>query len=208
MNEFLENISIDSIDIVPLKCHQKSNSHKYSASPKHTEKKPKGGYRPVLVNENELPLESTLLEPYMQIINNKEGTNLMSDQDIVSYYILVYLNQRYPNNFLENVMSIVKKSDCKVISSKLISELPLKFKNPRISSRLSSLNLFSLFDVVNFFNLHSVPFSARSTLVNWYLGNKFDLVLFINRIPTSKQVLKMQANSKRCVTLIGKIQLF
>ena len=71
-------------------------------------------------------------------------------------------------------------------------------------NNIKQSNSITLFDVINNFNLHSVPYSARHSLVYWYLREKFDLVLFFNEIPSPRQVLEMQAKSKRCVSLIGK----
>lgn len=132
----------------------------------------------------------------------------MSSQDICSYYLVVYLNQRYPNQLIENFNRIVDPNTLETCSdlvrtSKPLKDLNLKFKNKNLESKLNKLNINTLFDLVNSFNLHSVPYSARFTLVNWYLKNKFDLVLFINHIPSSKDVLCMQAQSKRCVSLIA-----
>lgn len=163
-------------------------------------KKPRGGYRPMLVNEADLGRESIELEHDMKLIN-ETNANSMSVQDIVSYYVIVYVNYRYPNNFLENKHEII--IDKSTITSMRISDLPFKFKNKSLENRLRNTNTLTLFDLINTFNLHSVPYSARCTLANWYLGNKFDLVLFLNKIPSSRQVLKLQANGRRCVTLIS-----
>lgn len=159
----------------------------------------------MLVDPSELASESVQIEPLMRLLYEEEEKAAgggMSDQDKTTYFTLVYLNQRYPNNFLEAVSPIVV-DNTPVIDSRRLETLPLKFTNPNVSTRLREHNVCTLFELVNRFNLHSVPHSARSTLVNWYLGNKFDLVLFLNRIPSSKQVLRLQAKSKRCVSLIG-----
>ena len=48
--------------------------------------------------------ESTELELDMRVLDDK---NLMSDQDKVAYYLIVYLNQRYPKQLFENINQIV-----------------------------------------------------------------------------------------------------
>lgn len=161
-------------------------------------RRPKGGYRSILVDQNQLANESLVLEPLMVILES----DTLIDQDKVSYYILIYLNQRYPKNFLENWNPIVETSQ-KVESSKTLEDLNLRFTNPNVIARMQEKNVVTLFDVVNNFNFHSVPYSARFSLVNWYMGGKFNLVLYTNKIPSSKQVLKLQAMSKRCISLIS-----
>ena len=164
--EFLQNISIDSDSNSITKRAQKCEK----IIETRLKKPPRCGYRPVLVNDTQLAKESIELEPLMKFISDEES--LLSDQDKVCFFTLAYLNHRYPNNFLEACNPIIDNKNCSEskISSKLLCDLPLKFKNQKIYSRLHSLNLRTLFDVVNSFNLHSVPYSARFTLVNWYLG--------------------------------------
>ena len=200
--EFLQHISIDSDSKNSLPVKPACENHNRL---KDRVKKPRGGYRPVMLDEkSQLAKESIELEPLMKFINEEKS---LSDQDKVSLFTLAYLNERYPNNFLECYNPIVVDSDISK-SSKSLCDLPIKFKNQKVYSRLQSLNVRTLFDVVNSFNLHSVPYSARFTLANWYLPSRFDLVLFVDRIPSSKQVLKMQANSKRCVTIISMLLIY
>lgn len=196
-DEFFQNISFDSDSA------SKTSKHRPKANVVKAKKSPKGGYRPILVDQAQLNKEAAELEPQIRHVIYEVS---MSDQDKASYFTLAYLNQRYPSNFLESLNPIVK-SATPLVMSRLLSDIPLKFKSDKVCNRLKSLNICSLFDVVNSFDLHSVPYSARFTLVNWYLDNKFDLVLFVNKIPSSKQVLTMQANSKRCVSLISKLYI-
>lgn len=173
---------------------------------KNESKRPKGGYKPVLVDESCLAKESADLKEPFELINKTclNDKNYMTDQDIVSFYLITYLNQRYPNQMIENFNKIIETPQLEINQSKsLTNDLKFCFKNKNINAKLEKLKIKTLFDLINSFNLHSVPYSARYTLVNWYMSHKFDLVLFINKIPNSKDVLEMQANSKRCVSLIA-----
>ena len=117
---------------------------------------------------------------------------------MVAYYILVYLNQRYPNHLIQSFNKIEETTFNKSIEFEKV----LRLKNENVISRLKKMNTNTLFDLVNNFNLHSVPHSARFTLVKWYTNANFNLKLFVNEIPTSNYVLEMQANRQRCVSLI------
>jgi len=155
----------------------------------------RGGYRPILVEEANLKNESIMLENQMSVLNCE---NQMSDQDKAAFYILVYLNHRYPNNLFQSFNKIEESS----ITNSIDFNRVLKFSNKNVATRLKKFNINNLFELVNSFNLHSVPHSARFTLVKWYTNPDYNLKLFVNEIPTSNQVLEMQANKQRCVSLI------
>lgn len=198
--DFLKEIDVETAENSKTK---PSNKTQTSNEKLKNKKKPKGGYRPVLVNEECLKTESVNLKNSMSLLDDKK--HVMSDQDKVSYYIIIYLNQRYPNQLFENqnpIIDLTKTKTTSLIDNSAKIQNFIEFKNKNIQNRLNKLNIKTLFDLVNNFNLHSVPHSARFTLVNWYLNNQFKLVLFINEIPTSKDVLLMQTRGERCVSLI------
>ncbi|CAF0874690.1 unnamed protein product [Brachionus calyciflorus] len=196
---YLSNLILDESAIDSKQIKKKSHDKTTKIN-----KKPKGGYRPVLViDQSQLINESIELKEKFQIINDEciQDSEYMSPQDIVSYYLICYLDQRYPNQFLENYNQIDHENQ---IKSKSIESLKFNFKNKNINLKLKNYKIQSLFDLVNCFSLHSVPHSARYTLVKWYSNkNNFNLKLFINQIPTSLEVLEMQAQSQRCVSLIA-----
>jgi hypothetical protein len=207
-HDFFLNISMD--DESQSRPRPNRNSTEKPEVVQVKSKKRKGGYRPVLVMASDLEKESLALYEPFRLINETcvREPGFMCQQDIVTYYLLVYLNHRYPNQLLESFAPILKNTtnDNHCESSKLFKDLPsLKFSNKNIHQRLEKLNIKTLFDLVNSFNLHSVPFSARYALVHWYVKNSayHNLVLFINEIPSSQCVLTMQAEYKRCVSLIS-----
>jgi hypothetical protein len=125
----------------------------------------------------------------------------LSDQDIVACYLLIYLRSRYSNDFLTNYNEILPLSKTKRVDSCSYKKvLHIDEKNGE-QNKLKKFKCETLFDIINSFNLHSVPYSARCSLVNWYTG-AYDLILCVNKIPTSLDVLRMQANRQRCVSLI------
>lgn len=198
-DDFLNDISVESFEIDSKK-NLKNEKNREERLLKDKKKKPRGGYRPVLIAEDQLIQESHALKSKFDIINSKcvLNSDLMTPQDIVSYYIICYLDQRYPNQLFENFSRLTTVK----VKSKLLSDLNFQPRNKNTLTRLKKIGAETLFDVVNMLNLHSIPMTARHTLVNWYL-EKFDLKLFINQIPSSKEVLRLQAQEKRCVSLIA-----
>lgn len=158
-------------------------------------KAPKTGYRPVLVDPKCLEKEAADLGQKMLELNRSYLARELSDPDTVSWYILVYLSHRYPNKFLGSPNPIIAGTS-RPSSSDYRSRLEVT--NPK----LESSNVTTFFDIINGYNLHCVPHSARVAMAEWYAG-RYNLVLLVNKIPTSKQVLEMQAACKRCVSLIN-----
>lgn len=127
-------------------------------------KKKKGGYRPILVDEACLKKESIELEPIMVLLRDKYKLNSLSHQDLVSLYLISYLNQRYSSQFLENYSPIHSSAEsCQPVSASYKDFINLVcFEN-----KLEKYKSKSLYDIVKNFNLHSVPHTARTALVNW-----------------------------------------
>ncbi|RNA36330.1 hypothetical protein BpHYR1_001821 [Brachionus plicatilis] len=200
MEDFLNNISEEAPEIIYEIKSPKNFKNEENIFYRNKKKKSRGGYRPVLIAGSQLVQESYYLKSKFEVINSQYVSNpdLMMPQDIVSYYILCYLDQRYPNQLLENFNPISKNK----VKSKFLIDVKFQPRNKNAISRLKKAGAETLFDVVNSFNLHSVPITARKTLINWYL-DQYNLKLFINKIPSSKDVLQLQARSERCVSLIA-----
>ena len=157
--------------------------------------KKKGGYRLVSVDLETLKEESTCLSIEINKLAAQWQEKNLTNQDFVSLYIIIYLNKRYPNKFLESTNQII-------LDEKVKSENYNKFINitsSKIKERLDQTKTFTVFDLINRFELHGIPKSSRIALVKWYL-NIYDIVPMLE-VATVKQVIELQANKKRCVTL-------
>jgi hypothetical protein len=196
MDNFLFDIVIDEL---PTKSKTKNVQKKFEKKGDSTKKK-KGGYRPVLVDDTCLKLESIELESTMKLIREKQSLKLLNDQDLVSFYIIAYLNQRYPNQFLENYSPIQNVNETNLIQSASYENL-ICLTNKNFEVKLEKYKSTTLFSIINNFNLHSVPHSARISLSKWY-SNDFKLILMFDNVPSSRDVLAMQADGKRCISLI------
>ncbi len=131
-------------------------------------KSKKSGYRPILVDKESLEFEAVELKDKMTMIRELYSTRCLSDQDLVVLYLVIYLNTRYPYDFLENYNPILisnEKTDLITKSGKLDNFITLT--NKSFDDKLAKYNTKSLFEIINCFNLHSVPHSARIALTNW-----------------------------------------
>lgn len=169
---------------------------------KTARKKPTGGYKPVLVDLDSLKSESKYLEDKLAKITDLWKCGELSNQDVTTLYIIFYLHKRYSHKFLENYKPLhtLKTS----ISSRNLSDFfheDLQ-NDKKLLYKLNKTNTFSIFDLINNFNLHNIPLSARTALVKWYTG-KYDIVPLLT-VATVTEVIHLQANRKRCVTLAVK----
>lgn len=198
LEDFLQELKIECESPVIKESKKPVEKKEFKKKNQEKLKKKKGGYRPVLVDEQSLLNESIELESLMRLLRNKYSDRSLSDYDVVSLYLIGYLNQRYPNQFLENYNPI---SNDQQIESASYKDL-IKFKNKNFETKLEKYKASTLFDIINKFNLHSVPHSARMALAKWY-SNEYKLVLMFDSIPTPREVLVMQSEGKRCVSLIS-----
>ena len=166
------------------------------------EKASRTGYRPVLVAETCLKKEAAELGEKMLELNRLYADNVLNGQDTSSFYILLYLNHRYPSKFLGSLNPIYELEPQNRPPSSDYRNY-LQVTNAKIRQRLESSNVASFFEILNNFNLHCVPHSARVAMVEWYMGN-YHLVFMLNSFPAAhKHILEMQADYKRCLSLIS-----
>lgn len=159
----------------------------------------KGGYRPVLVNQETLQQESIQIQPLIDCLVQKFNQKKLSPEDTTSNYILLYLQIRYPYKFLENFDPIVPKTEYNIKSSNVFDHFSIN-KDSKFANRLHETNTRTFFDLVNNFNLHSIPKTARIALVKWYC-NQYKLELIFH-VADVDEMVDYQSCGKRCISLI------
>ena len=198
----------DLIDEFQDKCEEKRkeknsrNNDKKLDESKRPKKQRRGGYKPVLVPLDELKQESKYLEPKLKSLIQNYQSKHFNQPDTVSLYILIYIIKRYPQHFLESYDQIYSnKNELDKVQSKSVQQECLDL-NYKLKNRLNQTNTNRVFDIINNYNLHSIPKSARIALVYWYLGlYNIKLLLYV---PTVEEVVELQSNKERCVSLISE----
>jgi hypothetical protein len=197
-NDFLTRkmddlINLDFIEVPVTKVKSEKQQEKRFRS------KIKGGYRPVLVNEDSLKNESTSIQPLVDRLVAKFNQNQLSAQDTTTIYILIYLQSRYSYKFLENFDPILSKNEFSIQSSIIFDQFSID-NNSNLRKRLKDTNTKSLFDLANNFNLHSIPKTARIALVKWYCEQyNLELIFHVARVD---EIVDYQSCGKRCISLI------
>lgn len=156
-----------TVNYTPTKPAKKSSV----AKAEHVKSK-KGGYRPVLVSRESLACEASALQGQMELLRSLHSARTVSDQDLCVLYILMYLNHRYPDEFLENVNPVLSGKELRTGGHPLVDSSAemsrfLTLANPRFDDKLAKSKSKTLFELINNFNLHSVPHSARFAIAHW-----------------------------------------
>jgi hypothetical protein len=160
-------------------------------------KRRKNGYKPVLVDLSTLKTESVEIEGHLKALIDEWKTSDLSDFDVTTLYILRYLYKRHSTRFLHNYDPIVPS--CIHVQSKNLQEVNQYSTIPQFKHRFGETSTTTVFDLINNFNLHSVPRTARIALVKWGLGEY--AIKVYTRVPSVEEVIDLQANGTRCVTL-------
>jgi hypothetical protein len=197
-----DEILIDFDDFISF-THKKELKGKKSRKTEKSSKTTRGGYKLVSVDLETLKNESKYMEIEIEKLITQWKDKKLSNKDVVSLYILIYLNKRHPTKFLEGINEIVGNEEMKecYIDSKNFDNF-INITSNNIKQRLLDSKTFTVFDLINKFNLHGIPKASRIALVKWYL-NIYDIVPMLE-VATAEQVIELQANKKRCVTLQAK----
>ena len=166
---------------------------------KHT-RSAKGGYKLITIGLEELKNEAEYMEIEITKLISKWKDGYISNQDVVSLYIILYLNNRHPTKFLECMNPIVSNDELKdrnFHSENFNNYINITSNN--IKCRLNDTKTYTVFDLVNRFNLHGIPKASRIALTKWYL-NIYNIVPMLE-VATVEEVIQLQANKQRCVTL-------
>jgi hypothetical protein len=165
IEEFINNITIDIDDSNNLNRKEK----KIKEKTKKTIKKPRRGYKTVLVSNETLKAESAQLQNEMIKIENLSKTNELNQCDIAALYTLVYLKQRYSTQLFQSYKPImtIKENKTKIQSQFYANYIQF---NKSVEKRLDEMNCKTLYDCINCFVLRSIPDTARDAFVNWYSG--------------------------------------
>lgn len=142
------------------------------------------------------------LMPFVQMWQSGK----ISDVEMVGAYLLTFTFLRRPTDFLGGLHNLpLPKNRTEGVSGKLIistlrQTLPEDLKN---SKSLRPLEIDA--DFVSTFSSHSwrsIPFSVQKSLSAWQTG-LYPLNL-LTHLPSAEDVLQMQADGQRCVSMLLK----
>ncbi|XGC79776.1 hypothetical protein ACES2L_10585 [Bdellovibrio bacteriovorus] len=141
------------------------------------------------------------LKPFIALWQRRH----LSDVEIASVYILIFCFLRRPQDFLGGPHNLISPSENKsdgvtghAVIELLSHHLPKEYAQAKSLMRLNKQVPFV--ELFCSFSWRSIPLSVQQSLLSWQSG-KYVLNLTIG-IPTPEEVLFMQAQGKRCISML------
>ncbi len=120
----------------------------------------------------------------------------LSPKDKTALYLLFFIKLRTPHNWFQKKSSELFKMPNSDSSLLVLGEGLINFSKTE-KEKLKDLSVFEFFKNYRF---KGIPECVNRVMENWYLNN-WELKM-IHYIPSSKSLLKLQAENKRFLTLI------
>ncbi|MGE5086161.1 MAG: hypothetical protein ACM3MG_07640 [Bacillota bacterium] len=162
-----------------------------------------GRFRHRLLDESFLQTHglqgSTSLAPFIDLWRNKQ----LTDMEMAAAYILIFTFLRRPQDFLGGPHNLPLPEAKNGIPSAQVVALLRSTLPENLASAKSLLHLESSESFLPLFcsrSWRSVPFSVQRSLTSWNQG-LYPLQL-LTSIPTAHDVLSLQAQGRRCVSML------
>lgn len=152
-----------------------------------------GSFKEKLLPLEALATEALILGPKFTLLKEYQLKKLINDAETVAFYLLIYQCQRINHNGFQG--KILKQTT----HSKSLSEYDSTLTNLLPTTFVQKYAEYSLSEIFQL-NFKGLPRRMNQAMIHWLL-EKWPLVLYYT-IPTPKELLTLQLQSKRCVTLI------
>ena len=151
-----------------------------------------GRFKKKLVSLETLQLEAPLIEASLAPILALHRQKIISDAELCSLYVILYLSRRFPKAWLG-----AKRPSLSIDHQMRfpVKDIPIDFED-NIRKRLPE----TLGEIFNLFALKSTPETVNRSLLSWSHGS-YPLILMFH-IPQPSEVLEQQKQGKRCVTVM------
>lgn len=151
-----------------------------------------GSYKKILFTKESLIAEGELLASHLNLLR-KIKTQL-SDFEFCTLYILTFLRIRHSRNWLQQKSYFSTENN----ERKMLTFLPEEFHlSVWEKNKLFGVSFRILFQC---FNLKGIPLAVNRTMLNWDLG--LYRIFLLNYIPLPRELLRLQVQKARCVTLL------
>ncbi|MBY0414820.1 MAG: hypothetical protein K2Q18_11670 [Bdellovibrionales bacterium] len=151
-----------------------------------------GSYKKILIAED---LLGNGRERLLQNIQIMQGLSLRP-YEFCTLYILLFLRIRHPKNWLQKKNTFKTNPEEK----RLLELIPHEFNlNDWEKEKLHDISISELF---RNYNLKGIPLAVNRTMLNWLMGNW--KITLLTHIPGPRELLKMQVQNTRCITLTVK----
>ncbi len=149
-----------------------------------------GAYKKDLLNLDTLGIHKNSLLRTLESIEKYQETPVL----YAGLYLILFLRISHPKNWLQRKSTLPLTQNLPVLLNFLDDTWSLSAWE---KSKLVNVTLEDLF--LNF-NLKSFPASINRTMLNWMSGT-WQIELFFH-VPSARELLILQAENKRCITLV------
>jgi len=154
-----------------------------------------GSYKKVLISEGQLGLHR---EHIIRCLEDLKKTEL-SHFHFCTLYIILFLRLKHPKNWMQSKnISPASSEQYSPSETMILDFIPNSFElNSWEKNKLQNISFKNFFVQ---FNLKGIPLATNRTMINWNQGNW--PIQCLHHIPSPRELLKMQAEGQRCITLI------
>lgn len=149
-----------------------------------------GSYKKILIDSETLKSHGAYLRENLEAL--KKLT--LSPFDFTTLYLLLFLRIKHPKNWLQKK----NRQDSPNGADQLLSLIPKSFKlNDWEIYKLKGISPVELFSL---YHLKAIPDAITRTMINWQSG--LWSIKCLEYIPGPRELLKLQVQNSRCITLI------
>lgn len=152
-----------------------------------------GSYKKKLISEDIIKNNFSYFKNNFFLL--KSSTNLIPYEIATSYFIL-FLKALHPHNWLQKKSQV--KNNVTESNRILLNYLPQTFELNHFEQE--KLKFVSTLDFFENFNFKGIPLSVNRAFINWIFNPRQIELLYY--IPSAVEILELQANKKRCLTLL------
>lgn len=154
-----------------------------------------GSYKKILISAETLKRESDFLSSNLERLFLSNLTPF----ELTTLYLILFLRIKHPRNWLQKKVAH-NSAKGPINARELMEIIPREFNLSNWEKeKLSGVSADLLFIE---FRLKGIPEAVNRTMINWSRGN-WNIVLFTH-IPKPKELLYLQVQQSRCITLINK----
>lgn len=155
-----------------------------------------GSYKKLLFDDTQLRVIAPLLSPIIKRLKTDYLNDLLSPQDFTTLYMLLFVRTKFQTNYIQFHKKQLTKS---LSSTQSIDQLLAKYVELNDFEKIKLKNITAC-DLFQRANIKGLPLSVNRCMSNWYYGSWNIELMF--KIPTSVELLKLQAKNKRALTVI------
>ncbi len=152
-----------------------------------------GSYKKILISEDQLSLHKDKILACLRDLNSAN----FQDFQYCTLYIILFLRLKHPKNWMQKKKTLMC-NDPIPNDIHILDVIPPSFElNTWEKQKLHRVSFREFF---NLFNLKGIPLATNRSMTHW--SEEQWPIKCLKHIPSPRELLKMQSQGHRCITLI------